>query len=138
MNNVHVHFEAGAEHANGIGDVVLAVHKEMLADGVNDAVFRGQVDGLGIFNNVLDVFFGNFAIGADDGVNAAIVKAANVAARDAKENAADFDVGHLLGFDDGVAHIFLGGGDVGDFTFADAARTALAETDEVEAAFRSN
>jgi len=40
----------------------------------------------------------------------------------------------LLGFDDGVADILFGDGDVGDFTLANAAGTALAKADEVKAA----
>ena len=33
--------DARAEHPDGIGDAVLAVHEEMLADGVDDIVLRG-------------------------------------------------------------------------------------------------
>ena len=96
----------------------------MLADGVNDRVFGGQIDGLGIFDDVLHVVLGNFAVGGNHRMHAAIVEAADVPAGHAEINAADFHVGHLLGLDDGVAHVFLGQRGVRDLALAHAARAA--------------
>ncbi len=106
----------------------------MLADGVNNAAFGRQVDGLGVFEHVLDVLLRNRAIGRNHGMNPVIVEAANMIAGDSQVNAADFDIGHLLGFDDGVADVLLGQGGLGDFAFAHAARAGLAHADDVESA----
>ena len=53
-------------------------------------------------------------------MHAAIIEAAQVAARHAKIDTADFDIGHLLRFNNGVAHIFFGQRGVGDFALAHA------------------
>ena len=94
----------------------------------------GQVDGLGVLDHVLHVVFGDLAVGGDDRMHAAIVEAADVAAGDAEIDAADFHIGHLLGLDDGVAHVLLGQRRVGDFALAHAARARLAEADDVQRA----
>ena len=94
----------------------------------------GQVDGLGVLDDVLHVVFRDLAVGGDDRMHAAVVEAAHVAAGDAEIDAADFDIGHLLGFDNGVAHVLLGSGRIGDFAFAHAAGAGLAEADDVQRA----
>ena len=81
VNDVDVHFEPRAEHPDGIRDAVLAVHKKMLADGVNDVVFGRQIDRLRVFDHVLDVVLGNFAVGGNHRMHAAIVEAADVRRR---------------------------------------------------------
>src|SRR5439155_3425002 len=96
MNHMDIHLDASAEHADGIGNAVLAVHEEMLPDGVDDMVLRGQVDGLGVFDDVLNVVLADFAVGRDDGMDAAIVEASEVANGDSEINAANFNVRHLL------------------------------------------
>src|ERR1700722_19708853 len=42
VDDVNIHFQPRTEHAYGIGHAVLAVYKEMLANGVDDAVLGGQ------------------------------------------------------------------------------------------------
>ena len=54
-------------------------------------------------------------------MHAAIIEAADMPAGDGQIHAPDLYVGHLLGRDDGVAHIFLHHGGVGDLAFAHAA-----------------
>ncbi len=134
MHDVHVHLDARAEHAHRVGDAVLPVHQEMLADGVDDMVLGGQVDRLGVLDHVLHVVFRNLAVGGDDRMHAAVVEAAQVAAGDAEIDAADLDIGHLLGLHNGVAHVLLGRRRIGDFAFAHAARARLAQADDVERA----
>ena len=56
-------------------------------------------------------------------------------ASDSQIDAADFDIGHLLGLDDGVAHVFFGGGGIGNFSLAHAAGARLAETDDIQGSF---
>ena len=65
-------------------------------------------------------------------MHTAIGEAPDVPAGHAKINAADFHVRHLLGFDDGVAHVFLGQGGIGDFPLANAPGTGLANADDVQ------
>ncbi len=134
VDDVDIHLDPRAVHADGIEDAALAIDVEMLADGVDDGVVDGQIDGLGVLDDVLDVLGGDLAVGGDDGMDAVVVEAADVVAGDAQIDAADFDVGHLLGLDDGVADVLLGQGGVGDFAFADAAGAGLAEADDVEGA----
>ena len=67
-------------------------------------------------------------------MNAAIVESANVAAGHPEIRAADFHVGHLLGFDNCVAHVFLRHRCVDDFALAHAARARLSKADNVQRA----
>ena len=79
--DIHLHF--CAEHADGVLDAVLAVHAEMLANDVHDVILGRQVNGLGVFDRVLDVFVADLAVGGDDRMNAAVVEPAQVPAADA-------------------------------------------------------
>src|SRR5205809_6027734 len=99
----------------------------MLTHYVNDAVFGWKVDGFGILDRVFHVGFNDLPVVRGDGMKAAVVEAANVPATDAQIDAADFDVGHLLGLDDGVPDILLGEGEVDNLALAHTARFALTE-----------
>src|ERR1700722_7014084 len=134
VDSVHVHRDPRAKHSNGIGDAVVTVHQKMLADGVNDRVFGGQIYRLRIFNYILNVVLGNFAIGGNYRMHAAIVDPANVPAGHAQINAADLDVISVLGLDDSVAHAFLGLRRVHNLAFANAARDGLADADDIQRA----
>jgi len=132
MHNVHVHSHPGAAHDDWVGDAILAVHEKMLANGVNNVILRGQVDRLRIFNDVLDVFLRDFPICRNDRMNAAIIEAAQVAAGNAQEDTADFDIGHLLRLDDRVSDILFGHVRIGHLALANATRTRLTEADDVQ------
>ena len=67
-------------------------------------------------------------------MDAAIIEAAQVAARHPQIDAANFDIGHLLGFDNGLADVLLGQRRVGNFTFARAAGARLAQADDIQRA----
>src|ERR1044071_4996580 len=134
VDDVDVDLDPGAEHADGILDAGLAIDAEMLADDVDDVVFGGQIDGLGVLDDVLDVFVGDLAIGGDDRVNSAVIESAHVAAGHAEVDAADLDIRHLLGLDDGIANVLAGDGGIDDFAFADTARSGLAHGDDAEGA----
>ena len=134
VNDVDVHFQPRTKHPHGIREAVLAINKKMLADGVNNVVFRRQIDGLRIFDHIQHVVFGNFAVGGNDRMHAAIVETANVRAGDPEINVPDFHVGHLFGLDDGVAHVLLGLRRVHDLALAHAARARLAEANDVQRA----
>src|SRR5208282_1473278 len=107
VDDVHVHLQPRAKHSDRICDTIVTVHQKMLADSVNHRVLGGQIDGLRVFNDVLNIVVGNFAVGGNHRMHAAIVKAADMPAGHAEINAADFHVGHLLGLDDGVTHTFF-------------------------------
>src|SRR5947209_3879900 len=107
MHDVDIHLHAGAKHADGIGDAVLAVHEKMLSNRMDDVVLGGEVDRLGVLDDVLNIFLANFTVGGSDGMDAAIVEAAQMAGGHAQVEDANFDVHHLLGFNNGGAYVFL-------------------------------
>jgi hypothetical protein len=106
----------------------------MLTHYVDDPVFGGDIDGSGIFERVLNVLFHDFTVMGGDRMKAAIVKTVNVRAADAEKNAANFDVGGLFGFNNGVADVFNREIEIDDFPFADPARLCLAEANNAKAA----
>src|ERR1051326_1233125 len=69
-------------------------------------------------------------------MDAAIIEAAQMSPGDSQINAANLDICHLFGFDDGVANVFGSDRWVSDLAFPNSARTSLAQTDDVEHAGR--
>ena len=134
MHYVHIDFDSGTEHPDGIDDSVLPIDQEVLANGMEDIILRRQVNGFGVLDYVLDVFLGDFPICRDHWMNPAIVETAQVPAGHTEKDAADFYVGHLFRFDDGVANILRRHGSIGNLAFAHAARTRLADADNIESA----
>src|ERR1035437_4816512 len=134
MHDMHIHLDARAEHAHRIGDAVLPVHEKMLANGVDDMVLGGEVDCFGVLDHVLHVILRNLTVGGHNGVHAAIVETAQMAARHAEINTADFGIGHLLGFDNSLAHVLFGQLRISDFAFAHPAGARLAHTDDIQRA----
>src|SRR5204863_3643937 len=110
MDDVDVYFDTCAEHADWVRNSVLTVDEKMLADRVQDIIFRGKIDRFGVLDDVLDIFLTDLAVGRNDRVHAAICEAPNVPASHAEIHAPNLDDGHLLGFDDRIAHIFRHGG----------------------------
>ena len=101
----------------------------------------GIVDPIGMLGarvevdmHVVHVVLHDLPVGGNDRMHAAIGEAADVPAGDAEIDAADFRVGHLLGLDDGVAHVLLGLRGIDDLALADAAGPRLADADDVEGA----
>src|SRR4030095_4274923 len=84
----------------------------------------------------LSVPLGALASRRDDGMNPSIGESTYVTARYSQIEAADFDIGHLFGFHDGVAHVFVRCRSIGNFTLADTARSRLAHTHNVKGAGR--
>src|ERR1043166_3688323 len=134
---MHVHFNASAEHIHRIGDAVLSIHQKVLANGVNDMILGRQVDRLRVLDAVLDIVLGNFPVGGYNRMHATIVKTAHMTSSHPKINAANFDVGHLLGLDDGVAYVFLGKGSIGNLPLSHTARTRLSEAHDIQRAIRA-
>ena len=105
---------------------VCAVVGELGVDGTLNIVGVGQSRSRGVRKGeIADAPL------AEEDVRHAIVEAAQVAARHAEVNTPDLDIGHLLRFDDGVAHVLFGQRRVGDFAFANAAGARLAEADDI-------
>ena len=63
VHNMHVHLNTRAQHSDGIADSILAIDKKVLANRVNDMMLRGQINRLGVLNDVLHVVFRNLAVG---------------------------------------------------------------------------
>src|SRR5581483_2362449 len=136
VHDVNVDFDPRAEHPDGVGDSILPIHQEVLANGMDDVVLGRQVDGFRVFDHVLHVGFRDLAIGRDHRVHAAVVKAAQMPARHAQVHAADLDVGHLLGLDNGMPYIFFAEGGIANLAFANTARARLTQADDVQGAIR--
>src|SRR5204863_9406246 len=100
VDDVHVRFQPRGDHADRVVDTVVTVHVEMLPDGVDDDVVHGNVDGLGVEQDVADFFFGDFPVVIGDGDAAATVEATDVAAGHAGVHVVNFDARALLGFGD--------------------------------------
>ena len=97
-------------------------------------VFGGKIDGLGVFDGVLDILLDDLAIVRGDGVKAPVIETTDVRAGDAEIDATNLHVGHLFRFDDGVADVFLREIEVDDLPFANAAGFRLAKADDAERA----
>ena len=63
VDHMHVHIHFRTEHADRILNAALAIDEEVLANDVDHVVLGRQVDGLGVFDRVLHVLIGDFAVG---------------------------------------------------------------------------
>ena len=134
MDDVDIDFDARAKHSDRVGDAIVAVHQKVLANSMDHVVMGRKIDSLGILDDVLHVIFADFPVGRNDRVDAAIVKPAHMAAADAQIDAADFHIGHLFRFDNGVADVFLRQRSINNYAFAHAARACLAQADDIQSA----
>ena len=134
VDDVHVHLQPLAEHADGIGDAGLAIHGEVAAHALEHGILRGPVEDLGIGNDFLHVLRGNLVIERGRGEDAARIQAGEMSPGHAEIHAGDLDVGGLLRLDDGVANILGGLIVVHDFALAHAPGGAVAQADDVERA----
>src|SRR5678815_3710211 len=137
-DHMHVHFDARAEHADRIADTVLPIDQEMLADGVDYTVVRRQIDGLGVFDDVLDILGGDLAVGGHHRMHTAVVKAPNVGSGYPEVHTANLRVSHLLGVDDRLANVLFHDFGIGDLPFAHAPRPALPDPHDIDGAFHAN
>ena len=96
-NDVRVHLEAAAGHADGIDDSVLPVHGEKTREGVDDLPIAGNVDNLARIDDALDVGGVDLSVVVRDRNDAAVIDAANVLAGDADDRFLDMDPGHPFG-----------------------------------------
>ena len=100
---------------------VCAVVGDLSAEGALNIVGLGQARSRGVRKGEIAD-----APAAEEDVRHAIVEAEQMAAGHREVNTADFDIGHMLSFNNGVTHVLLGGGGVGNFSFAHGAGAGLA------------
>jgi hypothetical protein len=58
-----IYLDARAKHTDWISDPILAVDQKMLTDGMNDMILSGQINGLGILDDILNIVLRYFTIG---------------------------------------------------------------------------
>src|SRR5436853_7433191 len=106
----------------------------MLADRVNDMVLRRQVDDFGILDDVLHIGFADLPVRRNHRMHAPVVESTQMPASDTEMDAANLDIGHLLGLNDGVPNILFGQRRVANLTFAHTTRARLAQANDVQSA----
>jgi len=95
---VHVHFEAPADHAQGIANIVVRVEQEFLRQDVQHHAVFGQCDVARGIHGVVHVVAIDIPRPVSQRDAAAAVHSAHLAARDAGDNALDGHSGNALGF----------------------------------------
>jgi hypothetical protein len=95
-DDVHLHFQADAAHADRLAHIFLAVDDEFLRHRVQQLLVGRDVDRFGRLDHARHVGRRHFLV--LDGHHAAGIEAADMAARDAGIDIADLAVGHQLGF----------------------------------------
>ena len=95
-DDVHLHFQLHAAHADGFAHIFLPVDDEFLRQDVQDLLVGRQRDGAGSFHHAVHVHRHHFGI--LDLHHAVRVEALDVAAGDAGKHAGDLAVSHQLSF----------------------------------------
>ena len=131
-DDVHLRLEPHAGHADGIADAFLAVDQEFLRQHVQDLLVRGNRDGLGRVDHVLDVAVAHFLVADRD--HAVRVQAAHVAAGDAGIHRMDLAARHQLGFFDRALDRLHGRLDIDHHAFLQAARRVRAQAQHFDRA----
>ncbi len=133
-DDVDVHLEPAAGHADGHGDAVLVVDDEVLRQHVEDLAPARQRHGARGVDGALDVLARDLAVAAGDGDDAPAVERLDVRAGERQVHAVDLDAGRELGL---VERALDGLGrrvDVVDDAAPDALRLGQPDADDVEAA----
>ena len=133
-DDVDVHLEPAAGHADRHGDAVLVVDDEVLRQHVEDLAPAGQRDGARGVDGALDVLARDLAVAAGDRDDAAAVEGLDVRARERQVHAVDLDAGRELGFVERPLDRLGRRVDVVDDAAADALRLGEPDADDVEAA----
>lgn len=133
-DDVHLHFQADAAHADRLAHVLLAIDDEFLREDVQDLLVGRDVDRLGGLDHARHV--GRRDLLVLDRHHAARVEAADVAAGDAREDLADLAVGHQLRFFERFLDRLDGRLDVDDHAFLQPLGLGLAHADDLVGAVR--
>ena len=133
-HDVDVGLEAAADHAQRVGDAVLAVHREVPRHDVDDLMVLGDLDAPGRVDDPGDVLLGDLPVLAGHGHDAPAVEGPDVGARNAHPGARNLHAGHDLGLFGGPLDRLDRGVDVDDVALAGAAVGRGALADDVEGA----
>ena len=131
-DDVDVHFEPGAGHADRRADAVLLVDDEVLRQHVQDLAAGRQRHRLGRVDRAPDVLARDLAVLAGHRDHAAAVEPLDVRAGQREVHRVDLDAGHQLGFLDRLLDRVDRRLEVDDDAAPDAARLGDAEADDVE------
>src|SRR5712664_3503450 len=132
-DDVHLHLQPHARHAEGLAHAVGVVHHEGLRQDVQDLAILRDVDGARGVHRAVDVGLAHLAVLARHGHHAAAVAGADVAARHAGVDGRDLDARHLLGLGHRLTDRLDGGVDVDHDAAAQPTRRGRADADDVEA-----
>ena len=131
-DDVDVHLEPRAGHADRRADAVLLVDDEVLRQHVQDFAAGRQRHRLRGVDRAPHVLAGDLAVLAGDGNHAAAVEALDVRPGQREVHRVDLDAGHQLGLLDRLLDRFDRRLEVDDDAAPDAARLGDAEADDVE------
>ena len=133
-DDVHVGFEALADHANRVADIVLRVEKKFLGQNVEDFAIFGKLHAAGGFDSATNIVTLNVTRASADGDAAAAIDAADVDAGHADKGGFDGHANDGFGFFDGAANRTDREVEIHDLAFAPAFRFGRAERGEAHAA----
>src|SRR5450631_1529624 len=129
-DDVHLHLEAHAAHAEGLAHAALAVDDEFLLEDVEHLLLHGDVHGARGLDHAVDVVLLHFLV--LDRHHAVGVEALDVASRDPGEHFLDLRVGHELGLLEGALDRVYRGLDVHDDALLQTARRVASHADEAQ------
>ena len=132
-DDMHLHFEADAAHADRLAHIFLAVDDEFLREDMQHLLVGRNVDRLRRFDHARHVGLRDFLL--LDRHHAARIEAADMAAGDPGEHVRDLAVGHQLGFFERALNGLHGGFDIHHHAFLEPLRFALAEADHLVVTF---
>ena len=133
-DDVDVHLEAGAGHADRVADAVLVVDDEVLGQDVDDLAPARQADGARRVDGPAHVVARDLPVLAGHRHDAAAVEALDVRARQRDVRVVDLDARRELRLLDRLADRLDGGLEIHDGAAADALRIGDAETDDLDLA----
>ena len=133
-DDVDVHFEPRAGHADRRADAVLLVDDEVLRQHVEDLAAARQRDGLGGVDRAAHVLARDLAVLAGHRHDAAAVERLDVRARQPEVDRVDLDARGQLRLVDGLLDRLDGGLEVDDHAAPDPVRVREPEPDDVEPA----
>ena len=133
-DDVHLHLEPDAAHAQGLAHVLLPVDDEFLRQDVQHLLIVGNRDCLGRFHDAVDVGLGDFLF--LDRYHPAGIEASDVASRNAGKHFGDRAIGHQLCLFQHALDRRHRGLDVDDDALFQAPRGLRSQADDVQLLLR--
>src|SRR6185295_17916224 len=131
-HHVDGRFEPHSEKAYGIANAILSVNCKLLWQHVDDLAVSGHADSAGLFDDPVDIFFGDVAIAAADCDDTAGVDSPDLSSAQADVGRVDGKARHHLGLLDRMFDRFDRGLDVHHDPLANSARRGSADSDYFE------